>query len=265
MTAQVQPIDSRQHRLHGWKRYDNYRFAAEDAYAPLIIAELTAVLSIYPIAFASRPDGGYQPVVLLGLYAGENLFVNDSGRWPGYVPCHYRRYPFSLKDIKLENDTHSAALCFNHASGLYRETPTAKGEERFFNDEGQPGPLVQHLLAFLGKTAASLLTTFRAADALQSADLLEPWELPLKNPDAGRPLLQGLYGIRESALADLSGEALKTLQTTNALALAYAHLFSIQRLSVLHRLSEQRVSKVAPQPLESLDALWEAQDDMIRF
>lgn len=269
MAPELVPLSHSLHRSHGWNRNHKYAFACGDAVAPLVLSEIPAVLPFYPLAFALRPDGGCWLVALQGLHAGQNLFLSPQGQWQaGYIPSVYRGYPFVL--ARMEGDEQNRmALCFDKASGLYRETPNAgAGEERFFDDAGSPLPLLEKVREFLSATAANRELTNRAADALLAASLLEPWQLPLENPDKERPLLQGLLRINEAALNAIDGEALHGLRAANALAVAYAQIFSIPRLGVLRRLHDLRVPQQAP-PLDSLDSLDKLfginNDELIRF
>lgn len=231
------PLDPGKHLTHGWKRHDTHRFAGEDAIAPLLLAEVPTALTAYPLAFSPRGDGGYRLVTLQGLHEGENLMVVPNGRWAvGYIPSHYRGYPFSLREV-VEGEERRGLLCFDHGSGLYREHPDPdQGEERFYDDQGQPTELVARLTDFLKQTLANKSLTDHAVDALEEAGLLMDWALPIDNPDPERPLLEGLKKIDQQALNALDGTALETLRKANGLPIAYAQIFSASRLGVLQKL-----------------------------
>jgi hypothetical protein len=256
MTTELKPLESIRHRSHGWKRQDHFRFFVGDARAPLLLAELPAALPIYPLAFVRRPGGGYQLVAVQGLHDGENLYVTKSGHWVApYVPAHYRGYPFALPDAVVEGERRGV-LCFDHASGLYREEPNpAEGEERFFDDSGNRQPLVEGVLSFLSRTSANRRLTQGAVDAVAAEGLLVPWALVSDNPDPTRPLQQGLHRIDEKALNALGGKSLEVLRKANALAVAYAQIFSTARVDVLRRLYDATVPRNAIENLD-LDALF---------
>ena len=63
------------------------------------VGEFIAAARDYPIVFATG-DGGksFAPVILLGLEAGVNLFLDESGEWDraAYFPAYVRRFPFCL-------------------------------------------------------------------------------------------------------------------------------------------------------------------------
>lgn len=259
------PIDTTKHASHGWKKYDNYGFAGQDSTAPLLLAELAAALPFYPMAFALRPGGGFNLVALLGLHAGENLFVDASGKWKvGYVPGRYRGYPFAL--LKADSsEAHRFALCFDLASNLYREKPDpTKGEERFYKDDKTMGTLLGQVLDFLKQTTSNRIITFHAIEALRKAGLLVPWTLPLKNPDPSRPMIGDLYCIDEKKMQALEGESLKEVHKTHGLSIAYAQLFSTARLGILPNLfALRRKTEQATAP-SSMEALF-AKDESFHF
>lgn len=271
--TQVHPLDPNRHRTHGWKRHDHYRFAAKDAWAPLLIAELPAALAVYPLAFAPNSEGGYQLVALQGLHEGQNLLVTPDGRWAaGYTPSHYRGYPFSLQRLRPEAKGHEKqqwVLCFDHASRLYRERPDHdRGEQRFFDDRGEPTRLMARLLSFLKQTASNRELTDRAVAVLERAGLLVDWSLPVESPDAERPLLAGLKRVDQPALNALSAADLAKLRDTNALPLAYGQLFSQSRLGVLKKfaaLHAEYAARRAQAAPENLGCLFGEGDDDLEF
>ncbi|MCG6659767.1 SapC family protein [Halomonas campisalis] len=267
--SQFEPLDPERHLTHGWKRQDDYRFAAEDAWAPLLLAELPTALAVYPLAFAPRLRGGHRLVALQGLHQDKNLLVAPSGRWAlGYVPSYYRGYPFSLNRV-IAGGQERQLLCFDHASGLYRERPqTDQGEQRFFDDQGQPTPLVVKLFGFLKQCASNQALTDRAVDALEKAGLLTGWTLDVENPDPARPLLMGLKRIDDQALAALDGPTLAELRDAQALPIAYGQRFSTSRLGVLHKFAQLHAAHAARQTQATstnLDGLFGEGDDDLEF
>lgn len=240
MTTQWLPIHSAQASKHGWKQRSTYLFALQDNCAPLLHVELAQALQHYVIAFLARPAGAFELVAVLGLRQNQNLYVASSGQWLApYIPSQYRGYPFALRPLKSEAGQNSVALYFDHGSGLYREAPDAvKGEERFFNDSGQPEPAVQKVHAFLQQCLLGRQRSVRAVAALASAGLLQPWELA--PAEAGTSALRGLHRINEEALAALGADAVHALHQVNALALVYAHIYSLPRLNALKKMAQQR-------------------------
>jgi hypothetical protein len=259
-------LDANQHRAHGWKRHDHLRFAAADAVAPLLMAELTAALPYYPIAFVQRPDENYQMVAVQGLNEGQNLYIGPTGRgFGGYIPSCYRGYPFALRKTLIDGEQR-LVLAFDTASGLYRDAPDpAQGEERFFEDDGTPRAMVARALEFLKQSAANQAITKAAVEALAAANLLTPWALPVENPDPRQPPQQHLYRIDETALIALPANDLAALRNASALAIAYAQIFSMPRLGLLSRLHQHHRAHPASTDASLAGLLDESETDGLRF
>jgi hypothetical protein len=151
-------------------------------------------------------------------------------------------------------------LGFDQNSGFYRETPNLTcHEERFFDDDGQPLPATQRMVAFLGESAKNRGLTKRAVDVLVTSNLLEPWSLPFSMPDSAPPMLTNLHRISLLALNNLPGSVLEVLRNSQALDIAYAQLQSIPRLAILRDLYALQAPKsVSPPPpfAANLDSLF---------
>ena len=61
-------------------------------------AEFRQLQAHHPIVFRKTPDGtGFEPVALLGLQEGQNLFLRPDGRWDAPVmPLALERLPFYI-------------------------------------------------------------------------------------------------------------------------------------------------------------------------
>ena len=118
------------------------------------------------------------------------------------------------------------------------------------------------MVEFLQARAKSEQRTQRAVDALAAAQLLEPWPLPVDdpNPDPSRALLTGLNRLNQGALNALDATALQPLRDTGALAIAYAQLFCQPRLAFLRHLGAAKHPKPAA---PKADALPDSLDDLL--
>src|SRR5690606_24713008 len=92
----VVPLDRARHRKLRRRRSGGRRSAAGVQCVPFAAIELYEAAREYPVVLTGGDDA--TPVAILGLRAGENLYVDADGRWaPGaYVPVFVRRYPFIL-------------------------------------------------------------------------------------------------------------------------------------------------------------------------
>src|SRR5690606_23806240 len=92
----VVPLNRDRHRRLKLRMDGRATFAAGTHFVPLAAVELYEAARDYPIVFTGSEDAS--PVAILGLRAGENLFIDANGRWANgtYVPAFVRRYPFIL-------------------------------------------------------------------------------------------------------------------------------------------------------------------------
>ncbi|WP_372826917.1 SapC family protein [Polaromonas sp.] len=235
------------HGKQRWRRLTSYAFAAQQPLLPLAGTELTQAALAMPLAFAPV-DGGFACVAVVGVRAGQCLYVAPDGRWLGsYLPASLRCYPFAL--TPLDNDQH--ALCVDEASGLLSQQPQ---DERFFEEGGALSPTLKGILDYLGQVTASRAAVGKACAALQAHGLLQPWEISLEDA-AGPRKLEGLFRVDEAALNTLPDEAFLALRHSSALVVAYAQLMSMQHLQALgallraHAQAEQAQTAARPLPV----------------
>src|SRR3954447_13904434 len=90
-------VSRERHGQKKWLRFKGYAFAAANAVAPIVGAELARAPAILmPSAFLQH-SGRYMLVSVLSATPGRNMFVGSDGRWLGpYVPACFRLYPFCM-------------------------------------------------------------------------------------------------------------------------------------------------------------------------
>ncbi len=65
--------------------------------APVFLSEFRSAQASYPIVLQQSGDGGgFHPVALMGLRAGENLFLDARGWDAHYIPLTIERGPFMI-------------------------------------------------------------------------------------------------------------------------------------------------------------------------
>jgi hypothetical protein len=251
---QWQAVTKTDHLETGWTRFKDYRHAAQDALAPVMVAEMPQLLPVYPLCFSVNPsDNTYQFVAVLSLQAGLNLFLDSSLQWQApYIPAHYRSYPFNL----LPNSKGQLTLCFDGESDLV-QIPAQQGQVRLFKNDGEISDELQQILDFLTQCLRNRQVTQALVNQLAEHNLIQPWDLKSRSLDDNPKPVKGLYHIDEPALKDLAPEYLSALAKSGALALAYAQLLSEARLQDFARRFEAR-----NQPRKT--SLF-AEDDMISF
>ena len=251
MTSSLRFIDAQTARTHGWQQVTDYKFALQMPAIAVQISELGALISTVPLAFAKLGPDYFALVAVMGFADGRNQLVDDEGRWcVTHQPVDLKCYPFSVQPFtQTDQGASTYGLCFNHASGLYRETPDETlGQQRFFSDDGAPQPWIKEITELLQHNLVQQQRTQRAVKALQDAGLIVPWQLELP---AGTPqdlLPKGLYRVDEAKLNKLKGDALEPLHAVHAIALAYAQLLSMSRLAVIKRLKDAHAKKQHKHP-----------------
>lgn len=253
--AQWSVIDKRAHAAAGWSPAKSFAFAAQEAVVPLLLAELAHAMPQMALAFIPQPDQpeAFQLVGVQSLLPGQNWLVAPDGRWLAtYTPAFYRAYPFRLLPIKDQADL---ALCFDHDSGLWQDTPTDDGKP-FFGADGQMSTDFAATLQFLQRCEQQRGQTLLAVNALQQAGVLEPWPLEQQAADGSRQPVNGLWRVDEAALNALPAETLAALRLNGALGLAYAQLFASAQLqlSLPRFVSLQQQLRAQPQAAANVAA-----------
>ena len=253
-------ISRERHEQKRWLRFNGYGFAAADAQAPIVVAELARAALSMPCAFLEQ-SGRYTLVAVLSVIPGRNMFVGPGGRWLcPYVPAWLRAYPFRMFP---EQGTDKVVLCVDEESGLVVERGAA-GEE-FFDAEGNPAPALKPVFDALMEVERSRRVTDLAVAALAQAGVIRPWQIKVKT-DQGNQAIGGLHGVDAAALSALPDDDFVKLRTTSALPIAYAQMLSAGQLGVFEHLGRlHQPAPVAALP-ESIDSLFaDLKDDVIRF
>src|SRR5690349_3481978 len=91
-----EPLSREMHGKLGVSRVEKpFGFAKAGHVVPITVAEFGLAALSYPIIFAGEQR---QPLAVMGLNAGDNLFVKADGTFDvgAYIPAYIRRYPFVL-------------------------------------------------------------------------------------------------------------------------------------------------------------------------
>ncbi len=271
MPVNYQPISPVTHRDAGWKRPSRYFYAAHDVVVPVVMAELSHLLTSMPLAFVHQTeDAPFQLVAVQSLQPGLNVYVSPDGRWLGqYVPAFYRSYPFRMMPVE---GTDRTALCADQTSDCFA-LEAGEDDQRLFADSGELSPALTNMRTFMEAWGKNRITTNARVAELNEHGVIVPWALHLSQrqkasleKSEAQPV-RGLHRIDETKLKALPGDALTALAQTGALSLAYAQLFSEQRMAHLSRryqLHSEWHRHLANN--DSLDVLFaEDNDDTLEF
>jgi hypothetical protein len=187
----------------------------------------------FPIIFTAEKSGFF-PAAMLGTRPDSNVFVNAAGLWlAGYVPANLRRGALRLARVEGQDDW---VLCIDLDSDLVND----REGDSLFDQDGAATPFVTNTGQFLINLESARISTERACAALDRQGLLTPWPLSIEQADGSTQTLAGVFRIDEARLNALDGAALGELHEAQALAITYAHLLSLHKLSLLGRLAAER-------------------------
>jgi hypothetical protein len=93
-------LNREKHRSRRIRPSSGFGFARNANSLYLAGVEFNEACKEYAIVFTRLAGGKVAPVVVLGLRARENLFVDQQEHWTAtYVPAFVRRYPFVLAEL----------------------------------------------------------------------------------------------------------------------------------------------------------------------
>ena len=185
----------------------------------LSVGEFVAAARDYPIVFATGDAGkSFAPVIVLGLEAGTNLFLDESGEWDrnAYFPAYVRRFPFCLSKERI--------VC------IVRSYVDASGMP-LYDGRGNATPRWQAAQALLAGFEDDLERTAQLCAALAKLELLESFSVQVK--DAPQIQLAGMVRVAEPKLRALAPARVKALVDKGFMGLIYAHLHSLENFSRL--------------------------------
>ena len=199
-------------------------FVAQTNVVPLTVTEFAPAALSYPIIFVGDKK---QPVAVMGLKDGENLFVSDAGdfRADSYVPAYVRRYPFVFAN---DEGQERMILCVDTEAPMVAKT---NPDVPFF-EGGKATTYVENAMQFCTDFETERRRTESFVGLLRELDLLAARETLYRpqNPD-GTPgeqqKIAEYFAVDEKKLGELSGDKLVELRDNGALMHIYAHLNSL--------------------------------------
>lgn len=227
--------------VHGdWRlRSGDVAFAAQAAFVPIVVSEIAAAGSTYPVVFA---NGDAQPIVVTGIEQA-NLFV-EGGHWAedAYVPAYVRRYPFGFI-ATVNPDGYALAI---DTSSPRLERGGEEGAALFENDE--PTEFTREALNFCDAFQMDAAATRAFTDALREHDLLIDQRADVVLPDGARRGVEGFQIVDAERFAKLDDALVLDWHRKGWLALVHFHLASLQRFqALLIRRARRETAAIVPQ------------------
>lgn len=212
---------------HGDLRVDTSRSAAlgDDVMVALTFpAEFRNLQAHYPVVFRKTADGAFQPVALLGLKEGQNLFLGPEGWDATYVPLAIERQPFLIgrdgEALMVHMDIDSPRVGRERGEALFR-------------DHGGTTDYLDRISSVLLTLHNGLEEAPRFVDALLRNDLLESFALDVELDDGSLNRLVGFYMINEERLRSLDAAALADLHRAGYLEPTYMAVASLSQVRAL--------------------------------
>ncbi len=222
--AKPVPLTKDAHAKFGVKQVTKpYAFMEKQHFMPLTANEFGAASASFPIIFAGEERS---PLGVMGIRAGENLFVDD-GQFAQdfYMPSFARRYPFVLAG-DAQNDRF--VVCVDEDA----ECVTNKKPQQPFFDKDDTSSFTKEAFQFLQNFERDRQSTDILIKRFKELDLFEPKEMNFQgqNPDgtpAERQKIADYFAVSEEKLKALPAETLKEFNDMGYLAVAHAHLVSL--------------------------------------
>jgi len=239
MYKKLVPINREQHNNKKIRQIQGFGFASSFHIASIMAHEFARAASIYPVVFLEdKEQDEFRPVVLMGLDAGENLFVAADGKWAAsYIPAIIRRYPFALART---NEEGRFTVCIDEDSELISETEGIA----LFNEQGEPAEPLENVKRYLGELQQMDAFTGEFCHYMTSHNLFTPLNMRVRQADQIKNI-NGCYVINEERLNALSMERFAELREKQYLPAIYAHLVSLAQIERLLMLKDERASATA--------------------
>lgn len=236
-------LDREKHRRRRVRASESFAFARKANSLYLAAAEFNEACKEYAIVFTRPASGGrILPVVMLGLRARENLFVDDQDRWSGrYVPAFVRRYPFVLAQLPGQQ---GLGLCIDEAyAGLNDEEG-----EALFDAQGRETPFLHNAVDFLAQYQREYLRTEAFCQRLEQAGLLREMNARADLVDGRSFTVASLLVVDEQKLMALPDAVALSLFRAGELHLISMHLMSLSNMKALVDKMAERKSPLQPAP-----------------
>jgi len=223
----VIPLNKDRHKNLHLEPVEGYTFAAETNSLYIAAIEFIKAASEYVIVFGKDAENNsVYPVVLLGLKANQNLFVDKKGKWnAGYIPAYARRYPFILAapDASSGNFT----VCVDEGFSGFN---TAKEGQALFDKKGKESAILKQAVEFLQDYQKNVQITTIFCNNLVKLDLLEPMQANVQMKTGDKFAIGGFQCVSRKKLKALKPEKLAELVKSDELELIYTHLFSLNNV-----------------------------------
>ncbi|GLP95074.1 SapC family protein [Paraferrimonas sedimenticola] len=230
MALELVPLTKQQHAKTKLLPNPGFKHVKDEHIAPVLVQEFSRASSEFPIVFVKRNEEELQPVVILGLKPGENLYT-DGQRWTGlYIPASVTHHPFALVPSSQNEDELMVAIL--QGSDLLSE----EEGQPLFDDKGEATELLERRKDAMLQQFEMANVTRAFTKTIQELDLFEAQSLNLEL-NGEKVTINGLHMVNEKKLMDLPAKKVEDLNKRGLLGPIYAHLSSLHQI---HRVATKR-------------------------
>ena len=224
-------LNSQTHRHLRVRAQASARYGDDQRFVPVVISEFPLLAVHYPILLSKDADtGAFYCGAMLGIDAGENLFLADKGGGDAYRPLNLQRGPFYTAGSDLAIDLDSPRIASEGSDG-----------ERLFGEGGEPTPYLHSIMALMRELRPGLERSKVFISTLMTLKLVEPVTLDLGFDDGTKREVTGLYTIDKAALQALPDAAVLDLFRRGYLQLIYLMIASLKQIPVLAQSKNRRL------------------------
>jgi hypothetical protein len=191
--------------------------------------EFTALQREYPILFRKDTHGVMQAVVLLGLDADENLFLNGNSWDAEYMPAIQARGPFSIGLPSTAQPAHADSNMLIHIDLDNPAVGTQTGQALFLRHGGH-SPYLSYIIKVLETLHDGLAISRDFFDLLAELDLLEGLTLEIQIDESRQYSVPNVYSINEQKFRNLPAHELDRLHRSGALLYCHCALMSLDNI-----------------------------------
>ena len=226
----VVPINKEQHGELCIEPVEGFEFANESSSLYIAAIEFAQAAKEYAIVFGKDNNDMVFPSVVLGLAAGENLYVDEKGQWDArYIPAYARRYPFILARASgAEQEQYT--VCIDEG---YSGFNTAKEGKPLFDANGEQTEILSQAVDFLKEYQNHVDLTRAFCENLAKLDLLEPMTANIEMKSGEKLSIGGFFAVNRDKLKALKPGKLADLVKTDQMELLYLHLQSLRNVNLL--------------------------------
>ena len=232
MYSNLAVINKMKHKNLKVSKMENFSFARSIKFIPAVHTETTLIGEDYPLVITAGENPFLGVIVALD---GDNLFLNEEGKWYGaYVPAYLRKYPFALG--ASNQNPEEKLLMIDIDSSLVSESIG----EAIFNENGTQSNFFQEKISLISAYERDRKETEKIIKILADADILENGEITVGEGEERKILVTGFQAVSKAKFEALDSEITKDWDAMGVTTFVKAHLDSLNNINRLFALARQQ-------------------------